>query len=156
MMNLKARAKTHKAFGGAVTFWMLPWLSFKFNMVSSRINVEIGNRDEWTGIEEVFALLEGVTVDIDFDLDDETPQVIYAFSDYWQNRTGNFAEDFEMFVMCADTTILNAVHEAFGQTRETIAQNGRLDGDSEEVKKKSSQSTGSTGKKKQKASGQQS
>lgn len=77
--------------------------------------------DVWTMAEISFVTFEGYIVHIDFNLNDHSPAFLKALQAYWQQRSGDVAQDwilFQYLVSVGDLYI--PILDGYGKTRDPV------------------------------------
>lgn len=76
--------------------------------------------DLWRAIHRCFVICESITVGIDFPSGEMSMEVI-ALRDYWQARSSNVIERWQVFKALMSTNICNVWWDAFAATRDNPA-----------------------------------
>jgi len=109
MLNPKDLARRHEAFGGAVAFYILPYLTVRTDILLREME-KVAPREEWTNAHHTVLQMEGNVVEIEFT--DELPEEAKPLAYYWQEHTGDLKHDVMLMAQFAN----NELHDAFWTT----------------------------------------
>lgn len=117
MLNPKDLARRHEAFGGAVAFYILPYLTFRTDLVVKEME-KIAPREEWTSAHHTLLQMEGNVVDIEFaeELPDEAKPLAY----YWQEHNGDLKHNLHLMAQFANTELHNEFWDAWNRALDGV------------------------------------
>lgn len=119
-MSLKAIAKNHRV--NAVTFYMMPHSStLAFQQALRWAREKWGeDGDQWPIEAPAFIASCQAIIDLEFDHDASDEEL--WFKAFWENRTHDLDTDWVSFLQCMTYSVVNALEEAYAQTRKTPLQ----------------------------------
>lgn len=123
MANAKELARKYVAFEGQVTFWMLPWNTIMFSVVTEKLEKMLGKKAAaFDPVERFFPAAESITVDIEFN--GELSPEVQGLRLYWQSRNGNTADNFENYLTFLSDAVWLQWFSAYGETRDHSLSGG--------------------------------
>lgn len=116
-MNLKelAVAAAPAALNGTLTLWMLPYLTFKSNVVNAAF-ADIVPSDQWETQHTTFVTCESLVVDVE--VADNAPTEARGFALYWRERGDDLRVNWDAFTSAVGGQAILAFWEAYAATRD--------------------------------------
>ena len=113
-MNLKDITRQHIA--GGLIFHMIPYHTIRVSSAVKRMEALAGKADGWTLAENVYALCDPLTVEIEC-TDDATPQE-RGLAIYFHSRNGDFAANWEHYQDALSGEMMSVWLAAYDATRD--------------------------------------
>ncbi len=125
--KLRAIANSCKILDGAVTVWMIPIVTLRHNIAVTKAQELFSVPDGgWgkksTDAQLTFCLLEGSLVDVEINEtdDDLLVQEAIGVKTYHDNRNGDMAHNWDLFVTCLTSDTVYELSDAYTETRRKI------------------------------------
>lgn len=126
-MSRKDLAVPVDLYDGAMTLWVMPYVSAMNNIVQRQfekiVPSEIALDDkgnsrhvDWTWIEAAFVMIEGNVVDAAFN-HDKPPLAARAWNAYWSERNGDLEYNWQAFVGVATEDMTNGFWTAYAEAK---------------------------------------
>lgn len=118
-MPRKDLAVEQRLYDGAVTLWVMPYVSAMNNIVQHKFE-RIVPREEWTWLEKAFVMIEANVVDAAF-ADGDVPLPARMWRAYWQSRNGDPDHNWEAFVGIAAPEMTDPFWDALSSAQASSA-----------------------------------
>ena len=126
--KLRAIANSHQLYDGAVTVWMLPITTLRLSLAINKAYEFFGiSAEKWattaSDAQTMFYLAEGHMGDLEVqNVADDNPLTheINGLGNYWDNRNGDFGNNWEWFISCVTDAGVYQLYEAYKETRRVM------------------------------------